>query len=240
MTKIPKIIHYCWFGNNPLPEKVRKCIVSWEKYCPDFEIKQWNELTYDVNKYEYTREAYDKKKYAFVSDVARLDIVSHFGGIYLDTDVELIKPLDPFLYDNLFMGMEIPGRIATGLGFGAIKDHHFIQDNLAEYKNRSFVLPNGKLDETSCVTITTNLFKKKYDLSLKNDTFVDDIKIYSPDVFCPFNLEANKLVLTNRTVAIHHYDATWKSGDDKFLRIKIKLRRLLGSEFYDFVKACFK
>ncbi|WP_312065996.1 glycosyltransferase family 32 protein [Leuconostoc lactis] len=240
MTSIPKIIHYCWFGNNPLPENVRKCIASWEKYCPDFEIKQWNESNYDVNKYDYTREAYDKKKYAFVSDVARLDIVSNFGGIYLDTDVELIKPLTLFLDDKLFMGMELPGRISTGNGFGAIKGHHFIQKNLAEYKNRKFVLPNGHIDETSCVTITTNLLKKLYGLPFNNDTFVDDISIYSPDVFCPFNIETNKLLLTDRTVAIHHFDATWKSGDDKFLRIKIKLRRLLGSEFYDFVKACFK
>lgn len=240
MTNIPKIIHYCWFGNNPLPENVRKCIASWEKYCPDFEIKQWNESNYDVNKYDYTREAYEKKKYAFVSDVARLDIVSNFGGIYLDTDVELIKPLNLFLDDKLFMGMETPGRIATGLGFGAIKGHHVIQENLAEYKNRSFILPNGSVDETSCVTITSNLLKKIYGRSFKSDTFTDDIRIYSPDVFCPFNFETNKLLLTDRTVAIHHYDATWKSGDDKFLRIKIKMRRILGSEVYDFVKSYFK
>ena len=127
---IPKIIHYCWFGGNELPESVRKCIESWKKYCPDFVIKEWNESNYDVTKLPFMKDAYEAKKYAFVSDYARLDIIYQHGGIYLDTDVELIKPLDDRLLDTTcFMGMETPGTVATGLGFGAIKGHSFIKQN---------------------------------------------------------------------------------------------------------------
>ena len=112
---IPKKIHYCWFGGNPLPETVQRCINSWRKFCPDYEIIEWNESNYNIHKIPFIAEAYDAKKYAFVSDYARLDIIYNEGGIYLDTDVELIRSLDTLLSNNSFMGMEFAGQVATGL-----------------------------------------------------------------------------------------------------------------------------
>ena len=116
---IPKKIHYCWIGGNPLPELAIKCIESWKKYCPDYEIIEWNEKNYDFRKNQFMREAYDEKKWGFVPDYARLDIIYEHGGIYLDTDVEIIKPLDSLLKEQGFAGMEQPGIVALGLGFGA-------------------------------------------------------------------------------------------------------------------------
>lgn len=118
---IPKKIHYCWFGRNPLPELAVRCIESWKKYCPDYEIIEWNEDNYDINKISYVKEAYQARKWAFVTDYVRLDVVNQYGGIYLDTDVELLKSLDPLLKYKSFFGMEEGKFIATGLGFGAEK-----------------------------------------------------------------------------------------------------------------------
>ena len=135
---IPKVIHYCWFGGQPLPESALKCIESLRRFCPDYEIKQWSEENYDVNKIQYIKEAYQEKKFAFVTDVARLDIIYSEGGIYLDTDVELIKSLDELLYNSLYLGMERAGRVNTGLGFGAEVNHPIVRDNLELYTDISF------------------------------------------------------------------------------------------------------
>lgn len=115
---IPRIIHYCWFGGNKLPELAIKCISSWKIYFPDYEIKEWNETNYDVHKIPYISQAYDAKKYAFVSDYARFDILYQYGGIYFDTDVEVIKPFDQILKSGGFMGLEAKGVVAAGLGIG--------------------------------------------------------------------------------------------------------------------------
>lgn len=133
---IPKKIHYCWFGKNPLPNEVKKCIESWKLFCPDYEIIEWNEENYDVFKIDYMAEAYKAEKYAFVSDYARLDIIYNNGGIYLDTDVELIRPLDDLLHHSCYLGMELPGRVATGLGFGAVKGNNFLYENMKYYEHK--------------------------------------------------------------------------------------------------------
>ena len=133
-NQIPKIIHYCWFGGNPLPDMAKKCIASWRKFLPDYEIKEWNEQNFDVNMSLYTTEAYRLKKYAYVSDYARFWILYHFGGIYFDTDVEVIRPLDDIVARGTFMGFEgqpaqptdnFHGRMAAGLGMGVPKGHPF-------------------------------------------------------------------------------------------------------------------
>ena len=131
---IPKIIHYCWFGRNPLPKTAEKCIRSWKKYCPDYEIIRWDESNFDVNCNEYCREMYEQEKWAFLTDYVRLRVVYENGGIYLDTDVEVIKPLDDLLHNSAYMGLETTDKVATGLGFGAERNHWFIGENMKYYE----------------------------------------------------------------------------------------------------------
>ena len=152
---IPKVIHYCWFGGNPLPEEAKRCIESWKKYCPDYKIIEWNENNYDVNSNEYMKAAYKEKKWAFVSDYARIDVVYKYGGIYMDTDVELVKELDSFLNDRMYCGWEMRdplldklGRsyensVAFGLGFGAEKGHPALKKILDLYDRISFYNEDG-------------------------------------------------------------------------------------------------
>ena len=157
---IPKNIHYCWFGGNPLPEEARKCIDSWKKYCPDYEIIEWNESNYDLNKNEYVKYTYENKKFAFLTDYVRLDIIYNEGGIYLDTDVELLKNLDNLLDCDGYIGMEQIGTVNTGQGFGAIKGHPFIKENKEYYENNNFIV-NGEFKQVICVKITTNILESK-------------------------------------------------------------------------------
>ena len=121
--KIPKIIHYIWLGGNPLPKIAEKCLKSWKKFCPDYQIIKWDETNLNLDINTYCRQAYDEKKYAFASDVLRFDILKNNGGIYLDIDVELLKPIDSFLHHSCFMGFEQEGSIAPGLIMGCEKNH---------------------------------------------------------------------------------------------------------------------
>lgn len=164
---IPKKIHYCWFGNNPKSELVMKCIESWKKYCPDWEIIEWNESNVDIDSIAYMNEAYKNKKWAFVSDVARLDIIYKNGGIYLDTDVELKKSLDEWLiYDSIFV-FETERNVNTGLGFGAQKGHKYIKAILESYKKRHFE-KGGKLDITPCPNPNTEILMQNMNLLVRN------------------------------------------------------------------------
>lgn len=231
---IPKTIHYCWFGGNELPESVRKCIESWKKYCPDFVVKEWNESNYDVNKIPFMKEAYEAKKYAFVSDYARLDIIYQHGGIYLDTDVELIRPLDDRVLDTTcFMGMETPGTVATGLGFGAIKGHSFIKQNRDVYHTMSF----NTSSLITCVEVTTNLLKDKGLTPRNEEQIVGEVTIFPTEFFCPLNMETNKMNITPETYSIHHYDATWygtgfkSQMKRKLLPYKMKAKKYVDKVF---------
>ncbi len=213
---IPKIIHYCWFGKNPLPANVQKCIESWKKYCPDFEIKRWDESNYDVNACAYTQEAYEAKKWAFVSDYARLDIIYNNGGIYLDTDVELIRAIDDeLLKTDCFLAMEQPSLlIATGLGFGAVKHSSAVKEMLDEYKDEKFRLAKNIYDQTPCPTRNTRPFLKYgYTRKINTPTALGGAVIYPPEYFCPFERKQNKLEITDNTYSIHHYSATWSSAN---------------------------
>lgn len=154
---IPKVIHYCWFGGGEKPDLLKACIASWKKYCPDYEIKEWNERNFDVNMFTYTKEAYEAKKWAFVSDVARLMIVYTYGGIYLDTDVELLGNIDFLLNYPMFMFFESERLLNTGLGFGAEKNNDIIKSVLFDYENKSFYKNNGKYNMMICPEINTEV-----------------------------------------------------------------------------------
>jgi len=220
---IPKKIHYCWFGGNHLPDEAKKCIESWKKYCPDYEIIEWNESNYELNKNEYVKYTYENKKYAFLTDYVRLDVIYNEGGIYLDTDVELLKSLDNLLNLSCYMGMEQPGMVATGLGFGAEKHNKFIKENKEYYEKMPFLDENGNWIKTTCVKITTDLLENK---GLKKDNTKQTIlgvTILPVDYLCPLKLGTNKLTITKNTYSIHHYTASWKSKYKIIRKISYRL-----------------
>lgn len=223
---IPKKIHYCWFGGEKLPNSVKKNIESWKKYCPDYEIVRWDESNFDVNSNEFVREAYAAKAWAFVSDYVRLKVVYDNGGVYLDTDVELIKNIDHLLSDNSYF-FEHQGihLVATGLGFGAVKGSEAVNCMLGEYNNLNFSL--DKKEELACPRLNTRALKKlgfKYSNKiLRNEWGV----VYPPKYADPYALGQSENLRCAETVSIHHYDASWTGIIN---RVKLKLYRKIGMD----------
>ena len=227
---IPKVIHYCWFGKGEMPKLAKKCIKSWKKYCPDYEIICWNEDNFDITQNRYMLEAYKAGKWAFVSDYARLKIIYDNGGIYLDTDVELIKPIDDLLNNNGFMGFDEKGIVATGLGFGAEKGNKIIGEFLNDYNDISFVLPDGSYDLTPCPDRNTNtLLKLGMNLEDKNQTFLNTVFL-PQEYLCPQDYYTGKKTITKNTYSIHHYHASWTSDVTKRTT---RFKRILGVKLYN-------
>lgn len=222
---IPKVIHYCWFGHNPLPKLAVKCINSWKKYMPDYEIKEWNEDNFDLNLYPYAKEAYEHKKYAFVTDVVRLYVLYHEGGIYMDTDVEVLGSFDPFLHHAAFSGFESETEVPTGV-MASEKGGEWAKLNLEYYNNRHFINENGEMDMTTNVAIITD-FMLPYGLKRDNtyQDFPGFVTFYPNDYFCPIDHNGYVLKKTDNTVCIHYYAGSWTSPKTRF---KKRLARFLG------------
>ena len=206
---IPKVIHYCWFGGNQLSEKALQCIESWKKYCPDYEIIEWNETNFDVNCNQYVREAYNNKKWAFVSDYARLSIIYNEGGFYFDTDVELLKPIEELRGSKAFFAQEIGGMVASGLGFGAEKGNFVVKLMMDEYENEKFILRNGELDLLPCPIRNTKVL---FDLGYINNGQTQTImgaKIFAAEYFCPYDYIKKRTKVTSNTFSVHYYEGSW-------------------------------
>ena len=222
---IPKIIHYCWFGRGEMPKLAKKCIKSWKKYCPDWEIICWNEDNFDLTQNLYMRQAYEAGKWAFVSDYARLKVVYDNGGVYLDTDVELIKPIDDLLDCGGFMGFDEKGIVATGLGFGAEKGNETLKEFLRDYDDISFILPDGSFDLTPCPDRNTKtLLRLGMDTEIKAQKFNDIVFL------CPVKYYTGKKTITKNTHSIHHYSASWTS---KVTKRTTMMKRILGTGLYN-------
>ena len=215
---IPKKIHYCWFGGNPLPEDAVRCIESWKKFLPDYEICRWDESNYDISKIAYTREAYEAKKYAFVSDYARFDILFHEGGLYFDTDVEVIGNIDDIISAGPFMGCENEATpnapsgalgVAPGLGLGVNPGLGLYSEILAYYKDLHFINPDGSFNEMTIVKHTTNILVSKGLINTPEIQKVAGVTIYPKEYFCPLDYSTGVLKLTSNSRTIHHYTASW-------------------------------
>lgn len=245
MNKIPKIIHYCWFGKAKKPYLVRRCLHSWKKHLPDYQIIEWNEENFDINYYTFAKQAYLHKKYAFVSDVVRLHVLENYGGIYMDTDIEITKHLDKFLKNSAFSGFENNSFIQTAL-IGAVPKHPWISNLLETYRNREFITPSGGLDLTPNTRIFTEVSINEYGLITGNQEQVmkDYIHIYPSDYFCPKSWETKKIKITANTHAIHHFDGSWLPRDNYFIRLKSKTQKwtyqILGEEKYSQFKKIIK
>ena len=241
---IPKIIHYCWFGKNPEPPEVRKCIRSWKKFLPDYKIIRWDESNYDIHKNQYMSDAYKETKWAFVSDYCRLDVVYNYGGIYLDTDVEVIKKFDSLLNESMFCGFEsrdpIYKRYSTnnseieysvnfGLGYGAEKGHHILKEMLELYESLSFYKEDGSLNLVACPRYQTMILKNHGLIPNNKTQRLSNFIAYSPEYFCPqSNITDEMLFLTENTYSIHHFTVSWASKKSLKLRDwKNKLRKFM-------------
>ena len=231
---IPKIIHYCWFGRNPLPELALKCIASWKKYLPDYEIKEWNEDNFDVNIIPYTAEAYAAKKYAFVSDYARFWILYKYGGIYFDTDVEVIRSIDDIIAKGNFMGFETDpkgcdaGSVAPGLGLGVNPGLGLVKKMLDYYEGKHFVHEAVMRNQITVVHIATNVL---HDNGMKNVLgiqLVGDVWIYPSEYFCPINVTTGRIHVEKNTRTIHHYAGTWV---DKKFSFKELVKKILPEKW---------
>ena len=245
---IPKKIHYCWFGKNEKTKLVKKCISSWKKYCPDYEIIEWNEENFNVYMNEYTKGCYEQKKYAFLSDYARLYIVYHNGGLYFDTDVELIRKPDFLLNEEAFFGFEMDGTerktrtlnenkeygvVASGLAFGSVAEGVALEAMLKEY----IPLLDGKSEPIGCPILNTKAMKK---IGLQPGGKMQRLPhatIYPKDYFNPYESTTGRLNMTKNTVSIHWYAGSWLS---KRQRIKSALtkpfHRIFGNECFAWLK----
>lgn len=219
---IPKVIHYFWIGTKPLGEKEISCIESWKKYCPDYEIKLWNETNYDFSINNYMKEALEAKKYGFVPDYARLDVIYKYGGIYLDTDVELLRPLDDLLHLKGFCGFENAQKVNLGQIFAAEAGHEIIKVMRDEYEKMSFLNDNGTLNTTASPVIqTTSLRRAGLKLNGKKQVLANGFTVFPEDYFSPYDFETETIKRTSNTYSIHHYAATWYSEIDKIRHKRI-------------------
>lgn len=225
---IPKKLHYCWFGGKPLPADTLRYIETWKSHCPDYEIKEWNESNFDLDMYPYVREAYDAGKYAFVSDVARLYALATEGGVYLDTDVEIVQPLDKFLGHTAFTGFEDDRHVTTGI-MGAEKGARYASENLKAYATRHFIKPDGTYDTTTNVAVITEYMSRQ---GLKTDNSRQDfpglVTIYPREYFCPkdsYAYSRNPGCMTQNTHAIHYFAGTWQiRNTPEYIRLRRKYR----------------
>jgi len=224
---IPKIIHYCWFGRGQMPDLALRCIDSWKKYLPEYELCLWNEDNFDIDSNKFVKEAYRNKKFAFVTDVVRLYALYNYGGIYMDTDVEVLRPLDEFLKYPAFSGFEVDDAIPTGI-MGAEKGNPWAKRELDHYADLSFIMPNGAFNTKPNVQIITE-HALTHGL-IPNGKFQivnDELAIFPKDYFCPKSYVDGKIYLTDNTYTIHHFAGSWKK-DDELLE---KLKKLFGEKW---------
>lgn len=227
---ISKIIHYCWFGGNELPDIAEKCINSWQLFLPDYEIKRWDETNFDVCMIPYTKEAYYNKKYAFVSDYVRFWALYHEGGIYFDIDVEVIRDLSPIIEKGPFLGIEEKDYCNPGLGMAAIKGMSFLKDCLDYYATLSFIRKDGSLNYDTVVFHISNLLKERGLKKIDKIQFIAGFYIYPQKYFCPLNYNSKVLTITDSTYTIHHYNASWINTKQKLYKwLKTKLGEKIAS-----------
>lgn len=224
-NKIPKVIHYCWFGNKKIPDHLMKYINTWEKFCPEYKIIRWDESNYDVSKNKYMRQAYEAGKYGFVPDYARLDIIKQYGGIYLDTDVELVKNLDSLLCYEFYCGFESEHYVALGLGFGAVKEHPLLDKMLEVYENLNFV-ENGVINDTASPHYQSPVIKEQGFLLNGRYQEKNGIGILPCEILAPGAGSIFPDCITENTYSIHHYDASWVENRDEYKRYREDLRKL--------------
>lgn len=234
---IPKIIHYCWFGENDIPDKEKSCINTWREFFPDYEFKFWNETNFNLNDCLFAKQAYDVKKYAFVSDYARAKVLYEYGGIYLDTDVKILEKFPEIKAKNGFMGFERKAFLGTAV-LGCNKYNPNIKELLKYYENNTFIQKDGSFDNIANVSILTDIMKEKGLVLGGEAQLVDGFEIFNREVFYPKKISDYEFKVTENTCAIHMCSNSWlsererKRGNNKFwievMRPLLRWLRSLG------------
>lgn len=229
---IPKKIHFCWFGGNPKSDIILRCIESWKKYLPDYELIEWNESNFDIHVCKYVEEAYEKKKWAFVSDYCRIWALNTYGGVYFDTDVEIVKdPKDIFL--SPAVGFESQNAVNPGLVMACAKNDWLCTEMLREYNEDSYILPDGSNNyRTICDRMTRFLAEKglRLDNSLQH---VEGYTVYPTEYFNPYNPKKDRFDVTEKTVTLHRFLASWQTDDSHKITKDLSFK---GKVFVLFVK----
>ena len=221
---IPKIIHYCWFGRGEKPELAKKCIASWKKFCPDFEIREWNEDNCDYLAMPFMAEAYAAKKYAFVSDVMRLVVLEQYGGVYFDTDVEVVRDISPLLNDEGFIGFENNRFVNSGQVMAAVPHQPIVQAMIDEYKKLHYMQPDSSVMPVGCPRLNSAVLERFGLIRNGQEQIVAGIHVYPDDYFNPMDSTTGKLTKTENTYSIHWYSMSWLP---KRTQMKAKLGRIV-------------
>lgn len=239
--EIPKIIHYCWFGGNPLPELAKQCISSWAIFFPDYKIKQWNENNFDLHCCKYVEDAYKAQKWAFVSDYARFFILYQEGGVYFDTDVEVVASFNGIIKNGPYVGCEISESyknntntsfedklnislvINPGLGLAVFPKQAMLKEIMDFYHNLSFYNADGTFNIETVVTYTTHIFKLHGFKGIGDLEFIDGFTVYPAEYFCPINYYTGEITITPKTKSIHHYSESWLDVKEKKIRRKTRI-----------------
>ena len=240
-NSIPKIIHYCWFGDGEKTKLSQKCIQGWKNTLKGYEIIEWNEKNFNININRYVKEAYDCKKYAFVSDYVRLYALLNYGGIYLDTDVEVLRDFDSFLELEAFVGFEDNELVSTAI-IRAKRGNSIIEEWFNTYANRNF-LNNGKMNEVTNVRVFTNLLLK-YGL-IQNNTLQriknNTITIYPTEYFSPLKFGSKIPKSTKNTVTIHWFEGTWTTLSKRIkIKVIVMVKTVIGFRIYNKIKSYIK
>lgn len=219
---IPKIIHYCWLSNEPLPELAKECMTTWQKNLPEYKLMLWDLKQFDISSTRWTKEAFENKKYAFAADYIRCYALYNYGGIYLDTDVQVLKSFDDLLSLPYFMGIENPALIEAAV-IGFKPEHPFLKMMLEYYKDRSFVTEKGCFETTPLPIImekilTANFQINKIESKIEFNDDVTTINIFPEDYFSPKSCANGKIYVTERSYTIHHYNQSWQSPARKYGR----------------------
>lgn len=208
--RIPRKIHYCWFGNKDIPDELKRYMESWYEFCPDYEIIRWSEANVDFDKYPYTAQAYKHCRWGFIPDVVRLDVLYNYGGIYLDTDVELIKPLDNLLELKGFCATEKWGIVNIGGGCGVIKHHPMIGEMLDYRKGVMFEREDGTLNLGSSGSYETKPLLDHGFIPNNTLQVINGLTVLTSDFFHPFDYMTRETCITDNTYAIHHFYGSWR------------------------------
>lgn len=232
---IPKVIHYVWLGNKPKSKKIEKCIASWNKCCPEYEIRQWNETNFDINCNSFLKEAYDAGNYAFASDIIRLMVLFQYGGIYVDADVEMLKSFDALLDNKAFVGFETMDYVNSGQALGTVKNNPLIKEHLAQYDSLSFSSCED-IHSIACPQLFTELLKQKGLICDNSYQELENITVYPMEFFNPFDVLTGRMKKTNNSYSIHWSAHSWISLNPVTKKIVQICHRVFGVNCFKWIK----